>query len=99
MKHLKTIALFVSLFFMSCNMRDDDIKNDMWKYCGGTRLNELDDFVEFTNTNYGLKNDTIFKNDKPVAKIIETKISLFGSGSKIIVESFLTKKQSTYCGK
>ena len=96
MNYLITIMLFFTLLFTSCNMSDADIKAHSWKNCGHYNK-DLGDWVEFTNNNYVLQNDTIFSSGIPVAKIINRKKSF--SGNKIIVETFSTKEKGTYCEK
>jgi hypothetical protein len=93
------LVLASAVVICGCNISDSDIKNYSWKYCEGTRLDEVGDFVEFENTNYVLRNDTVFKSHIPVAKIVDTKKSLFDPVDRIIIESIVTKKKGTYCGK
>lgn len=96
MNYLVTIMLFFTLLFTGCNMSDAYIKAHSWKNCGDYNK-DLGDWVEFTNTNYVLQNDTIFSGGIPVVKIINRKKSY--SGNKIILESFSTKVKCIYCEK
>lgn len=98
MNQFTPIIFFFLLVVTGCNLSDGHIKKHSWKYCGGTRLADFGDIVEF-NGYYSLKNDTIFKKNIPVAKITETDKSSLRARNKIIIESILTKEKGDYCEK
>lgn len=99
MKKYSGIIFFLIFLFSGCQLSDKDIKAHSWKLCGEKRIEELGDWFDFKNSNCDLNNDTIFINNIPVVRIIEANKSNLGSGDKIVVESIVTKKVGTYCGK
>ncbi len=60
---MKHITIFITIFFLfSCNR----IENKAWKYRDGFHIG---DWIEFDDTVFLVKNDTIFNRKIPIAKI------------------------------
>jgi len=96
MKHFKTMLLFILLFLQSCNLTKDDIEEQSWKYSEGFSIG---DWIQFNNSAFSLSNDTVYINGQPAAKIISSKINIFGSKRSITIESFQKKEKGIYIEK
>ena len=96
MKYLKTIFLFILVFFQSCKLAETDIKEQSWKYTEGFSIG---DWIDFNNSPFSLSNDTIYIDGRPAAKIISSTINLFGKKRSIKIESFQKKEKGLYLEK
>ena len=94
-KHLilSTICL---IYLQSCGMTEYDIKEQTWKYLGGANIG---DWIDFKNSIFSLSNDTIYSNKMPVARIVSSRTSTFGSKRTLVFESIDNKQKGTYIEK
>lgn len=96
MKHFKNIFLLNLLFLQGCNLTESDIEEQSWKYSEGFSIG---DWIDFNNATFLLSTDTIYLNGQPAAKIISSKISIFGSKRSLTIESFQKKEKGIYIEK
>jgi len=96
MKHFRTIFLLSLVVFQSCNLTEVDIEEQTWKYAEGFSIG---DWIDFNHSVFSLSNDTIYSDGRPAAKIISSKINIFGSKRSITIESFQTKEKGLYIEK
>jgi len=85
------ILSFLSLAFAGCTLTNDGIQKHWWKYGNGFHIGDV---LRFDNNS--LRNDTIFINNIPTAKIIDKVHGLFGADNEIIIKSFLSSATGTY---
>ena len=77
-------------------MTESDIEEQSWKYSKGANIG---DWIDFNNSTFSLSKDTIYFNGQPIAKIVSSKINIFGSKRSLTIESFQKKEQGIYIEK
>lgn len=96
---MKTYKLFIILFFLtlcSCESREEKIKSN-WKYAGGYHIG---DFLNFKHQNIRIQNDTVYKDSKPLAVIVELKTTyLPGTENKLVLKDIKTGELGIYTDK
>lgn len=96
---MKSYTLFIILFFLalcSCESREEKIKSD-WKHYSGFRFG---DFLSFKHQNLKIQNDTIYKDSKPLAVIIELKTTFLpGTENKLTLKDIKSGELGIYTDK
>ncbi|WP_447636911.1 hypothetical protein [Flavobacterium microcysteis] len=96
---MKSYTLFIILFFLAlcgCESREEKIKSN-WKYAGGYHIG---DFLSFEHQNLKIQNDTIYKDSKPFAVIVELKSALLpGIENKLLLEDIKSGELGIYTDK
>ena len=96
---MKSYTLFIILFFLalcSCESREDKIKSS-WKYADGYHIG---DFLSFKHQNLKIQNDTIYKDSKPLAVIVELKTTyLSGTENKLTLKDIKSGELGIYTDK
>ncbi len=90
---MKYFCLIILCLFSSCTVRDEDLKDYMWKFSGGLYLGDVLR-VDFKT----LENDTIYVNEKP-KYFIKTSIGYFGFPTELIIKDIKSGKEGRYVGK
>lgn len=93
MKHLKTIYLLILIILQSCQLTEADIKEQTWKYL---EVFNIGDSIDFNNSTFTLSGGTIYFNGQPAAKIISSKINIFGNSRSITIKSLPKKEKGIY---
>lgn len=83
------LILFSLIITTSCN----SIKNTHWKYREGFHIGD----VIILDSNFMLKNDTIYSNKIPVALFVETKLRI--SDRLLIISNINGELLGSYCSK
>lgn len=94
----KSLLLFLTLLiFLSCN----DHKNELyeagfWKHYDGFRIG---DAINFDSGHCQIQNDTIYKNEKPVAILIKIENRFFTGDKFLHIKDLTTNEKGIYIGK
>lgn len=91
MRLVTIIISFLTIPCSGCTLTNDRIQKHWWKYGNGFHLGDV---LRFANNS--LRNDTIFINNRPTAKIIDKTYGLFGDDNEIVIKSLLTAETGTY---
>ena len=92
----KIIFLLSFGVISSCGLTNGRIETQEWKYSEGFHIG---DWLDFSNTNLTIKNDTIYSSTKPVAVIVEKINSFVGADNQIKIASMETGEIGIYQGK
>jgi hypothetical protein len=91
-KGFVAIISCISLFMlMACGSNDAQLGNCWWKYGSGYHIGDM---LEELDKN--VRNDTIFKSNKPVATVYHVDNSLIGSHGELIIQSLDTHEFGYY---
>ena len=90
------IGCLIPMVFMSCLPKDEDSIRSQWKYSGGYYFG---DWLDLEHNPAQLRNDTLFRDAVPFAKLISIKKGYFGYPTKMELESFENKERGFYVDK
>jgi hypothetical protein len=94
MRAFQFIVIFILLAICSCQLTNDKIKKETWKYEDGYRIK---DFLYFDSDS--LSNDTIFIHKIPTAVIINKKYGWVGYVDRITIKSLQSGETGIYLGR
>lgn len=91
------LLLFSLLIFISCYHQKNKLYEvGFWKHYDGFRIG---DAINFDTENYNIQNDTIYKNEKPVALLIKIENRFFTGDKFLHIKDVTTNKKGIYIGK
>lgn len=87
----------VLLLFSACNSRGDSLTTTrFWKYSDGFAIGDV---LDFNQANLTSRGDTIFKNDRAMARVLRIENRWITADRVLHIESMHDKKIGRYIAK
>jgi hypothetical protein len=92
-----TILFLTLLIFISCkNQKNELYEVGFWKHYDGFRIGDV---INFDTGHCKIQNDTIYKNEKPVAILIKIENRFFTGDKFLHIKDLTTDRKGIYIGK